>query len=394
MIRKFYKCIQAFSNKVTSDGAAAYASDATLFIVVSFFPFLMFLLTLLQYLPFTQNELMEVIRSFVPSQVADTIGNLVDELYSSTSFILSLTIVGTLWTASRGILGVHRGLNRIYDASETRNYFLLRLKVMLFTLVFAIMLLMLLALYVFGGLIKNWLTEEFPILMQNKYTDIVVNLKILIGGAILMVFFLVMYEFIPNRSSRLFRELPGAVLASVGWIGFSYGYSFYINNMSSMRATYGSLTAIVLCVIWLYSCMTIFFLGAEVNSCIVLPEFRELFRRKKPSEKAAETPVEGAVDAGVEASVGSEVGAALIGSDVDAALIGSDVDKFSGAAVKKTADSNGESAVGSSVETYSETAVEETVESAAEATAEEAIETGAEASVGAPDSKPESGSAS
>ena len=270
MFKKLYKDIISFGGKIGKDGAGAYASDTTLFIIVSFFPFLMCLLTLLQYLPFTQNELMDVIRNFVPSQVADMIGNLVDELYSSTSLLLSITIIMTLWTASRGILGVHRGLNKIYGADETRNYFILRFRVMIFTLVFMAMLLMLLGLYVFGGIIKNWLTREFPILMMNKYTDLIVNLRSVIGIVILMIFFLVMYVFIPNRRTGIINELPGAAFASVGWVLFSYFYSFYINNLSNMAATYGSLTAIVLCILWLHACMILFFLGAEINSWITL----------------------------------------------------------------------------------------------------------------------------
>ena len=270
MFKKLYKGIISFFEKVGRDGAGAYASDTTLFIIVSFFPFLMCLLTLLQYLPFSQNELMQVIRNFVPSQVADIIGGLVNELYSTTSLLLSITIIMTLWTASRGILGIYRGLNKIYETNETRTYIQLRLRVMVFTLVFMAMLLMLLGLYVFGGLIKAWLTSEFPILMMNKYTDLVVNLRSVIGIVILMIFFLIMYCFIPNRRARFFRELPGAVFASSGWVLFSYFYSFYINNLSNMTATYGSLTAIVLCIIWLHACMNIFFLGAEINMWFTL----------------------------------------------------------------------------------------------------------------------------
>ncbi len=272
MFRTFFKQlftgIDSFFKKTADDGVPAYASDTSLFIIVSFFPFLMFLLTLLQFLPFTQKELMDVIRNFVPLQVADMIGVLVEELYSTTSLVLSITVILTLWTASRGILGIYRGLNRIYGIQETRNYFVLRLWVMLYTLVFVAMLFMLLGLYVFGGVIIGWLTKQFPILMMNRYTILVVSLRSIIGIVILMIFFLVMYEGIPNRRSRLITELPGAIVASAGWVLFSYFYSFYINNMGSLMTTYGSLTAVVLCMLWLYFCMNIFFLGAELNSWI------------------------------------------------------------------------------------------------------------------------------
>ena len=78
-------------------------------------------------------------------------------------------------------------------------------------------------------------------------------------------------------------ELPGALIAASGWVLFSYFYSFYINNMGSLMTTYGSLTAIVLCMLWLYFCMNIVFLGAELNSWLQLKS-RE---RKRAAEEAA-----------------------------------------------------------------------------------------------------------
>ena len=70
---------------------------------------------------------------------------------------------------------------------------------------------------------------------------------------------------IPNRKTRVIRELPGAIISAAGWILFSYAYSFYIDNMSNFSYMYGSLTAIVLCMLWLYFCMYIMFVGAEIN---------------------------------------------------------------------------------------------------------------------------------
>lgn len=290
MIKSIAKIGRYFSKKLNRDAMQAYASDTTLYIIISFFPFLMFLLTLLQYLPFTQDELMAVINQFVPSQIAAMIERLVNELYSASSILLSVTIILTLWTASRGILGIYRGLNSIYGIKETRNYIVIRLTAMLYTLVFCIMLIMLLGLYVFGNQILAWLVGIFPKLMLNKYAILVVSFRATIGTVILLIFFMVMYCFMPNRRPKFFRELPGAIFAAVGWVGFSYLYSIYIDHMGNMTATYGSLTAIVLCVLWLEFCMYIFFLGAEINSILAVPEIKQSIRTLlgKPTDKENE----------------------------------------------------------------------------------------------------------
>lgn len=289
MIKSLIRAGQAFGRKMTRDATTAYSSDTTLYIVISFFPFLMFLLTLLKYLPFTQAELMEVVYNFVPSQVAAIIETLVNELYSTSSIMLSITLIGTLWTASRGVLGMYRGLNAIYGIRDTRNYFVIRILAMLYMLVFCIMLVLLLGLYVFGNLIMNWLTGWFPMVALNKYAILVMSFRTTIGIVILFIFFMVIYCFMPKRRPKFKYEFPGAVFASVGWVAFSYLYSIYIDNLGSMKATYGSLTAVVLCVLWLYFCIYLFFIGAEINSCVAMPEtqraIRRFLRKKEKPEK-------------------------------------------------------------------------------------------------------------
>ena len=239
----------------------------------------MFLLTLLQFLPFTQEELLDAISRFMPSVINSYLEKFIEELYTTSSTVLPITIIITLWTASRGVLTIYRGLNTIYGIDETRNYILLRLRCMLYTLVFCVMLIMLLGLYVFGNLIKTKLTEVFPMLMQNRYALLFISFRTAIGTFILMIIFLVMYNYMPNRRSKIFTQLPGAVISSVGWVGFSYLYSIYIDNMGSIKTSYGSLTAAVLCILWLYFCMMIFFYGAEVNSVINSPENLAVIKR-------------------------------------------------------------------------------------------------------------------
>ena len=96
---------------------------------------------------------------------------------------------------------------------------------------------------------------------------------------VLAGFFWGLYLLIPNRKSdRAGAELPGAILSAAGWLGFSYLYSFYIDRMSNYSAMYGSLTAIVLCMIWLYACMYIMFIGAELNVVASEPAVREAWQ--------------------------------------------------------------------------------------------------------------------
>lgn len=288
MLISIIKLIQTFSRKLRDDFISAFSAQAAFFTFISFFPFAMFLLTLLQYLPFEESTVLEACTNIFPTAFNSLIVTIVGELYDkATGTILSVTAIAALWSASKGFLAIVRGMNSVYNNKETRNYFVLRFWSSLYTLLFAILIIILLVIFVFGNQLAIYIAERFPFL--TEYALIIISARTIVGLGILILFFGLIYVVIPNRKSTFIAELPGAILTATGWMGFSYLYSFYIDNMSNNSYVYGSLTAIVLCMVWLYSCMYMMFIGAEVNAIIANPIIRsalkELFSSKKSKEK-------------------------------------------------------------------------------------------------------------
>ena len=116
----------------------------------------------------------------------------------------------------------------------------------------------------------------------------VISVRTIVGMCLMILFFSLLYSTIPQKKLSFFSVLPGSILSATGWIGFSYLFSFYIDNFSNYSATYGSLTAIVLSMLWLYACMYIVFIGAEINQILSNPmilealhHLRKLRRQKK-----------------------------------------------------------------------------------------------------------------
>lgn len=278
MLKSLIRLFSAFGRKVDNDNVNALSAHAAFFIILSFFPFMMFLLTLLNYIPFLSEGIPEFSLTFFPDVVTSIITQILGELEESASgTLLSVTVIVALWSASRGILAIMRGLNNIYNIRETRNYFLLRFFSTIYTLVFAVLLLILLVIFVFGNQLTLWFQNFFPEIAN--YALLVISIRTTIGISVLIFFFLLIYITIPNHKTSLLQELPGALLTAFGWVGFSYLFSFYINNMSNYARTYGSLTAIVLCMLWLYSCMYILFLGAEINATFANPVIRRSLKK-------------------------------------------------------------------------------------------------------------------
>lgn len=278
-IRKLWNIGYKIGCKISDDQVWPFSAQAGFYIIMSFFPFVMFLFTLLQYLPFSQKDLTSVISILMPDAVSRYVFPIIEEIYTSASgAILSITIVATLWSASRGIIAIIDGLNVVYGVKEKRNWFMVRGLGIVYTILFAFSLIFLLGIFVFGNQIMIWLESTFESLAG--ISGLVKNVRFTVGGLFLMLLFMIIYKVLPDRKSYLFRELPGAMLASGGWIIFSLLFSYYIDNLSNMTTTYGSLTTIVLCMLWLEFCMFILFMGAEINSWLGGPKVQDFLKRK------------------------------------------------------------------------------------------------------------------
>ena len=139
---------------------------------------------------------------------------------------------------------------------------MLRLEASFYTIVLAVVIVVTLTVLVFGNTIAIALADQFPFLAEMAF--FIISLRTAVGFGIMFVFFLVLYVVVPNRKAKIIEEVPGAVLTSIGWISFSYLFSFYIDHFADFD-TYGSLTAIVFLMLWMYACMYLFFIGGEVN---------------------------------------------------------------------------------------------------------------------------------
>lgn len=275
--------IRYFLDKMREDAVSAYAAQAAFFIIMSVFPFVMLILTLIQYLPVTAEVLIDITKRVIPGAFNGYIISLIKEIYEQPSAaIISVTFVAAIWAASKSFLAVIRGCNSVYGIYETRNYFKLRMVASLYTVLFAVVIVVTLTVMVFGNIIVAALVSYFPVLEHMAL--LVISLRTAVGFGIMFVFFLVLYVFVPNRKGKVMQEIPGAVLTSIGWISFSYLYSFYIDNFADFD-TYGSLTTIVFMMLWLYACMYMFFVGGEINVFLQesggIEKFMDGLRKKK-----------------------------------------------------------------------------------------------------------------
>ena len=271
MIWKLIKNGYAFSQKCRDDKINAYSAQSAFFIILSAIPFLMVFSSLLQYTSVTEGMVLEVIQKLMPDYISPFLISLVNEVYNRSMGIISVTAVAAVWSAAKGIQYLADGLNSVNDLVETRNWFVLRFWAVIYTVVFTITIVFTLVVLVFGNSLHDLATQYVPILAT--VTDFLYNFRGLATLGILMLFFDVVFTALPNRKLSFKSQLPGAAICSVAWYLFSLGLSIYVDYFNGF-SMYGSLTTIALIMLWLYFCVYIMMLSAEINVV-----FNEAFRR-------------------------------------------------------------------------------------------------------------------
>lgn len=273
-LRRIFLKVSQIPDQVSKVHVGAYAAQAAYFLMLCMIPIILLLLTLVQFTPVTKADVMTAVIKVFPSSVDSMITSIVNQVYNQSTGIIPITLIVALWSAGKGVLSITTGLNSIYGCPETRNYFFLRIRATLYTVMFAVVILLLLVLSVFGNSLNLFILEHLP--FMSRTADWLIEARTFISPAVLVVFCLLIYKFLPNRRDRLIKQLPGAAFAALGWMVVSWIFSIYLDIFKGFSSMYGSLTTIVLIMLWMYFCMYSILLGGELNVLL----YDELFDTK------------------------------------------------------------------------------------------------------------------
>lgn len=241
-----------------------HAANTSYFLILSIFPTLVLLLSLLRYTRFTEVDLVALLEGMIPTALLPEAEVLIHQMEINTSSaVVSLSAFGALWSASRGIFGLLTGLNAIYGVPENRGYFYTRAISLLYTFAFLVVLLLTLVLHVFGTGLLELLRQSTGGFL--RFLLRVIDLRFFLLLALQTALFSAMFMALPNRKNRLSDSLPGAFLASSGWLIFSHLFSVYVENFSNYTSVYGSVYAMAVSMLWLYFCISILFYGGLLN---------------------------------------------------------------------------------------------------------------------------------
>ncbi|WP_083566503.1 YihY/virulence factor BrkB family protein [Domibacillus mangrovi] len=251
--------------RIKASDVPGVGAQMAYFFLLSIFPLMIFMVTLLGYLPLDPNEIFNIIKDFAPSDSLSMVQDTIQEVTSSqNSGLLSFGFLGTIWSASNAMNAVVKGLNHAYDVKETRAFYHARGLSILLTFAFIFVIAVMLILLVFGQKIGEFAFEFLG--MGEQFIVIWTWIRFLLPPIVLFFVFVGLYYMAPNLKVKYVTVFPGAVFAVLGWIIVSLGFSFYVNNFGNYSATYGSIGGVIILMIWLYLSAMIILIGGEINA--------------------------------------------------------------------------------------------------------------------------------
>jgi membrane protein len=253
--------------RIRDDDIMGMSAQLTFYLLLSLFPFLLFLLNALSLTNVPIHTYTVNITRFLPEDVAKFFRGLITEMLSvKSAALLSVSALITLWSAARGVHAISRCLNKACDAEESRSFWRLSAITMFFTVCLAALVMATLLLLIFGGVLGESLFGLFAAEQVFRRLWIVLRYVVPIAGMFLV--FYLLYKYVPN--CRLTRRdvMPGALFSTFGWIAVSLVFAFYISHFSSYTRIYGSLGALIILLIWLYLSSVVLLLGGEINATL------------------------------------------------------------------------------------------------------------------------------
>ena len=248
--------IKRIVTKISEDRIGDY------YLMLSFFPFFIGLLSLIKFLPVSKADLLKIIYGILPTQLQPIVQVMLTDIYdNSTTALTLITAIAIIWAAGKGFMAIVRGLKQIYRKGNQKNWLFQRIRASIYALIFMMLIIASLILMVFGNNIMNFTMKYIP-----QLTNVVVIFRgIFLFPSIFTLFFTIAFSLVSRRGKKFYKEIPGAFFSALGWYLFTALYSLYVGHSPNFSYMYGSLATIIIALIWMYACMIIIFIGAEIN---------------------------------------------------------------------------------------------------------------------------------
>lgn len=287
-IRKIISFGKDFGSGMGERKLPMYAAAGTYNIFMSIAPVLMLIVSLVQFLPITQEQIYEMLSEMLPEQVMTVVGKIVEGIYTGGKAAFTISIVLTVWSASASMRQIMKGIDAAYNCTDVKQSTVVYYaRSILYMIIFVVVLLLSLLIMAYGGSILDLVLKYFPQLSNLKGLFSVIKVaRYFVILALLYFAFLAMYRYIPKKAVKAKDQRPGALFASVAWVLFSLVFSVYIAYSNKFGA-YGVIGTVMVAMMWLYYNIFFLLIGGWLNSFLTDRKAQTAAAEAVPEQAAA-----------------------------------------------------------------------------------------------------------
>ncbi|MCM1339341.1 MAG: YihY/virulence factor BrkB family protein [Muribaculaceae bacterium] len=248
------------------------AAEMGFMLIVGIFPFMLFLMTIFGWLGNRSylDSILRVLSNIMPLQAMNLLKSVLEEtmIFNHGKLLAIIGIVTTIVLSTNGVAVVLKGLNRAYKVEETRSFIYTRILSFLMVFVNFLVLFLTINVIIFGKVIIMFLVAHFS--MPEEVAKLILRLRWPVSFLALYVMAFLSYYILPDlRGNDTFKRksaLPGTIFFTTFWLVGSWGFSIYVNNLSTYNLVYGTIGAFFILMFWLYYTSILLLIGGEINS--------------------------------------------------------------------------------------------------------------------------------
>lgn len=264
MFKKFISFCKKIYIRYDENDIDSMSASFTYNMLLSVFPFLIFVISVLSFFSLSWQEILPVIKTLVPEKGFSVIEGFLNEINHQNRFdLLSIGVILTIFTASRGSLALIKGMNKACNVKEKRPLWKVGLIAVLFTLAMFLVLIVNFIMIVLGNVIINTIRKFVPDGELSNFAF--TSSRIFVPLVVIFLVCMLGYFFLPSYRHSLKSLLPGSIFATISFLLISVLFSIYINHFANYTVTYGSLAGIIIALVWLNLIGTLLLIGAEIN---------------------------------------------------------------------------------------------------------------------------------
>lgn len=264
----------------------AFAGQMAFFFVLSFFPMLIFTLSVISKLQINYDFMIDALKTILPYSISLLITDFISQSLSiEGSAVLSISGLTMLYASSKAVNALRRAINTSYEVIETRNFFLLKFMAMGYMFLFTLIIVLSLMIPRLAIAIVDFLAKLFEFSIDKNFVYMIQYSRNILLISTFIIAIISIYTFLPNKKMHLKDIYPGALFAVFGLVITNFLFSTVVVTVTDYSILYGSLSAMIAFMVWIYIFAQIIITGAEINALHVLRRDKE-----KSSSEIDNTP--------------------------------------------------------------------------------------------------------